>query len=299
MRKLLYWFLFSITYMLSLFPLRALYWLSDMISFIFMKVFGYRRSVIYTNLARSFPDLKYKEIKVIAKEFQRNLIDIFIEAIWSTSKSRKRINSRVNISRESVIRMNEGLKDKGDVLLVMGHQANWEMLSAFYYTPEGEGMTFVAKGFVSVYQKQSSGSADSLMKYIRSRHGIQLVESGEILRHIIRNKGGNKIYLFIADQSPAQASGEKFVVDFLHQKTQMLKGPEYVARKFGIPAYYLDMRRVGRGRYAIEVIPISMEPADTAEGYITSEFARLLQKSIENDKSTWLWSHKRWKFHVE
>ena len=98
--------------------------------------------------------------------------------------------------------MNEGLKDRGDVLLVMGHQANWEMLNAFYYTPEGEGMTFDANGFVSVYQKQSSGSADSLMKYIRSRHGIQLVESGEILRHIIRNKGGNKIYLFIADQSP-------------------------------------------------------------------------------------------------
>lgn len=295
MKKPLYWLLFLIAFLLSLLPLRLLYILSDFISFIYMRVFSYRKSVIYINLSRSFPDMKYGEIRKIAREFQRNLTDIFIEAIWSMSKSAGRINKRVKISEESVKRVNEGLAKERGVLFIMGHQANWELLNAFYYMPEGEGFICSRNDLVSVYQRQSNGPVDMLMNYIRSRNGIKLVESGQIIRSMIKNRDENKIYFFIADQSPAQLSGEKFAVDFLHQKTWMIKGPEYVARRFDMPTYYLVMKRVERGRYEVDLKTITLSPSQTEEGYVTARYAELLQEGIEADKSGWLWSHRRWK----
>lgn len=295
MKKPIYWLLFAVTFLISLLPLKLLYCVSDLISFVFMRVFSYRKSVIYTNLARSFPELKYDEIKRVAKEFQRNLVDIFIEAIWSMSKSPRKIISRIGATIGSIDSLNDGLMRGNGVVLAMGHQANWELLGVSYYITDGTDISCKVDDIVSVYKRQSNGPVDMLLNYIRTKHGATLVESGDIVRYLIKNKTSNKVYLFIADQSPAQVSGEKFAVNFLNQKTYMFKGPEYVARKFDMPIYYMDMKRAHRGRYVVDLKLISMNPTETQEGEITSTFAKMLENSIHEDKSTWLWSHKRWK----
>lgn len=295
MNRILYFFLLIFLYPLSLLPLKVLYVFSDFLSFIIMRVCGYRKGVIYTNLARSFPDLKYNEIKKITREFDKNLIDIFIEALWSFSSSTSSIRKRVHLDSDGIDIINKLLERERGLIITMGHQGNWELLSSFCMIPEeNHPLNFMSKDVVSIYKKIENEPVEMVMTKIRSKFGLnQLVETKDFGRFIINHKDDKLVYLFIADQAPH--NGEKYVKKVLNQRTYLIHGPEYVAKKFDIPIVFLDMRRSSRGKYEVFIKTISDKPTDVEDGFITGRFADLLEESINSEKSNWLWSHKRWK----
>ena len=89
------------------------------------------------------------------------------------------------------------------------------------------------------------------------------------------------------------------IVDFLNQKTYMLPGPDFLATRLKMPAVYLRMDMISRGRYHIEYEKISEPSENRGEYYVTREFARLLEEDIKKNPVNWLWSHKRWKRNIE
>ncbi|MEM9836300.1 MAG: hypothetical protein AAF828_07345, partial [Bacteroidota bacterium] len=44
-----------------------------------------------------------------------------------------------------------------------------------------------------------------------------------------------------------------------------------------------------------ELHPITEIPRETAPGFITESFVRILEKEITRDPTPWLWTHRRWK----
>lgn len=62
-----------------------------------------------------------------------------------------------------------------------------------------------------------------------------------------------------------------------------------------MPVVYLGMQRVKRGRYVLQFTPIIDQAGQTERGFVTREYAKLLEKDIFANKYNWLWSHKRWK----
>jgi KDO2-lipid IV(A) lauroyltransferase len=73
-----------------------------------------------------------------------------------------------------------------------------------------------------------------------------------------------------------------------------------VARFLDSPVLYVAMRRVGRGRYSVRLIPLAMPPfehdGDGANAPIMERFARQLEDAIRASPADWLWLQKRWKY---
>jgi len=101
-------------------------------------------------------------------------------------------------------------------------------------------------------------------------------------------------YIMAADQSPSNID-DCYWVNFLNRETAWLHGPEKYARKYNMPVFYVDIRKIKRGFYELELVLLTDKPALMPDGKITRMYALELEKSILNEPAFWLWSHKRWK----
>ena len=54
--------------------------------------------------------------------------------------------------------------------------------------------------------------------------------------------------------------------------------------------------REHRGYYRVQMKTLCAEPKTSAEGEITTAYARQLEKNINEQPFLWLWSHDRWKW---
>jgi KDO2-lipid IV(A) lauroyltransferase len=92
----MYYLLRGFLWLLSLLPLRVLYFFSDCIYGLVYYVFKYRRDIVMQNLSIAFPEKTEKEKRVIAKKFYHNLIDTFIETIKMFSVSTPWLDRRTS-----------------------------------------------------------------------------------------------------------------------------------------------------------------------------------------------------------
>ena len=296
MHKLLFWILWGSMYLVSLLPRRVFYVLSDVCAF-FLNLFGYRRSVIDVNMARSFPELKYGEVKKLRKEYYQYMMDLAFESIWAISASQKQICQVVSVPDRSM--MNELCEKHPKVVIVVGHVGNWELFGGVC-GPEGSDVTggFAKSNIYLSYKRAKNKAFDAFfvkMRMLAFKKGVNhgcILESKHIIRHILKDRKATGLYIFIADQSPKE---ERIVAKFLNQRTQFLGGAEYVASKLGIPMVYMGIDRVARGRYEINFKLIEENTKGVPHGELTRKFAHYLQDDIFANKVNWLWSHKRWK----
>jgi len=56
------------------------------------------------------------------------------------------------------------------------------------------------------------------------------------------------------------------------------------------------VNRTKRGYYKVATEIITDKPKNTEKYEITNLLFKRLEKSIKQDPSQWLWSHKRWKY---
>ncbi len=283
-------------YLFSLLPRQFFYFLSDICAFLLMKVFKYRTSVVYVNLARSFPDLKYRELDAIVKDYYKYMCDIFVESIWATSASPKQLCNMVTIKNPELLDEMCSRHDK--IVIMLGHRGNWELMGVICGTEEYKREhSYTGSKFKISYKKANSGISNYIFEKMRMHEYTKfnvsghIVSSKSLLRDIIREKE-KSIYLFIADQTPVRVRG---VAKFLNQKTLMFTGAEDISSKLNLPVVYLSMDRPCRGKYVINLSMISEVPKETSRYYITREYARLLEEDIMREKYNWLWSHRRWK----
>ena len=283
-------------WLVSLLPRKVFYVLSDVCAF-FLNMFGYRRSVIDVNMARSFPDLHYGEIKKLRKQYYQYMMDLALESIWAITASQKQICELVSVpSREM---MNELCEKHPKVVIVVGHVGNWELFGGVC-GPEGAEVTggFALSNLYLSYKRAKNKAFDSffvkmrMLAFHKSGNKGHILESRNIIRHILKDRNAKGLYIFIADQSPKE---ERVVAKFLNQPTLMLAGAEYVASKLGIPMVYMGIDRVARGKYEIRFKLIEENTKGIPHGELTRKFAYYLQDDIFANKVNWLWSHKRWK----
>jgi KDO2-lipid IV(A) lauroyltransferase len=103
-------------------------------------------------------------------------------------------------------------------------------------------------------------------------------------------------YIMAADQSPSNTKNVIWV-DFLVRKTAFLHGPEKYASRYNFPVFFVDIQRVKRGYYELELILLSENPAELEHGELTRRYAEKLEEAILKQPENWLWSHKRWKLN--
>ena len=275
--------------LISRFSLRAHYRFADRILYPLMyHIVRYRRRIVAKNLRLSFPDRTEKERKEIERAFYHQLCDTFVESIYGLRCPDEEMRQRVVfLNMEEVNRLVDAA---GGGIFMLAHMGNWEWQAAVqqWLSP---GVTEL-----NVYRRQKNKSADRLMLTIRSKRGGKCVEKQQILREMVRYRAAHKPVTvgLISDQKPRPAVTRTWVT-FLNQKTGFLDGGEMLGRKFGYPVFYGHIKRVSRGYYVTDVRLLSATPQNTAEGEITTAYARELEQNIQEQPALWLWTHNRWK----
>ncbi len=278
---------YFIIYQFSRLPLSVLYVFSDFLFFLLHAIIGYRRRVIRTNLEKSFPEKSASEIKQIHKEFYQNFCDYLVETLKSFSISQEELDKRFTYSNLDVF--NEIKTEKRDVMMMCGHVFNWEwFVATAKHVP--------TKNSSAVYHKIRNPFWNDKINAMRGRFGTKALDMKDVLRFMMKTPNdGEMAYLFVADQSPKQSAVHYFI-DFLNQRTPVFNGFDKIAQRKDIAVVYCKTEKIKRGYYHTTFERIEPKNDQFEENEIVHQFFDLLEKTIQEHPSNWLWSHKRWKY---
>jgi Kdo2-lipid IVA lauroyltransferase/acyltransferase len=272
---------------IGLLPVPLIYGFSNLFRFIIFRFIGYRRDVVKKNLISSFPGIPDEELKRITYLFYKNLADILIEGIWAFTISRKQLLNRYRIINPEVI---EPYADSGQSIIgVTGHYTNWEWgsLSASLQTDFK---------VVAFYKPLNNKYIDKFVRWSRSRFGTSLAAINETTITFEKCKNTKTLFLMAADQGmPKKISEKAYWVQFLNHNTPFLHGMEKHACLNNLPVIYINVQRVRRGCYSVELSVLTEKPSELEKGALTEMYARKLESVIIKKPENWLWSHNRFK----
>lgn len=288
--KIGYIYLITTAKLLSVMPNRCIYFISDIIFFTLYRVVRYRRKVVADNLRRSFPEKSDLERSVIERKYYKSMGDLFVETLYMRYISEEEMRERCKFINVEIL---DPYLDSGrPIFATLGHYCNWEWLSSL--------PLFSDLDQYSIYKPLRSKASDRFYREARSRFGATVVPKSNLLRALVKGvKESDRLIVgFINDQTP-KPKDIQHSVNFLNQKTPVLLGCEKLALSFDAVVVYASMRRVKRGYYELEFIPITDSAKLEDQYYITDRSIELLEIDINRDPECWLWSHRRWKYALK
>lgn len=288
--------------LLSRLPLKLHYFMGDVISWLAMNVFHYRTGVVWKNISRSFPDMKYRELRKVYKAFYKHFGEIFAEAVWFGGSSYRRLHDSGIVTVMNPEEISAIYETSPSVTILSTHCGNWELLGGLlgYRTPTGGRISFPEKAISVVYKKLKNDVWDRVFALNRiaplTEVGTECeVESANILRFAVRNKNEKRVYIYPTDQAPYYKSGPHPIGMFMHQETKAMLGSVGVACMLSHAVVYMKMKRVERGRYEMSFIPICTDASTMKPEQIMRRYYDLLEEELNETPHNWLWTHNRWK----
>jgi KDO2-lipid IV(A) lauroyltransferase len=286
MQRFAYYLALPLLYLVSMLPYAMLYFFSDILFILLFHGLKYRRKVVASNLANSFPLKSVKERLDIEKRFYRHLCDLMVEFFKTLTMSKADAVRRCHIGPDSVNLLNGFYSNKKNLVLVMGHYGNWEWGGLSISLQVKHPLFFI-------YKPLSNTNFDGLMFNMRSRFGAKLIAMNFAFREMVKYKDSMNATAFIADQTAAPETA--YWTTFLNQDTPVFTGTEKIARKMNYPVVFINIQKIKRGYYELTAEVLSEEPAKTPDGALSEIHTKRLEQEILFKPEFWLWSHRRWK----
>jgi KDO2-lipid IV(A) lauroyltransferase len=281
----LYYIIYGLLYLVSLLPLKILYLLSDFAYYLLYYVIGYRKKVVFSNLAQAFPQKSEEERKKIAKKFYRNFTDNFIEFIKLISAS----SGYVSKHFKGDYSLPQSIYEQGKrCQLLLGHNFNWEWACLAVVQK-------IRHLFLVVYMPISNKTINRLFIKVRARMGSIMLPATDMHSALIPYRNKTYMLALVADQNPGNPSSALWY-NFFGKPTPFVRGPESGARKGNIPVLFCKFIKEGRGYYRIVFEMGEENPASLKEGELTRKYVDYLHRFILDYPEMWLWSHRRWKW---
>lgn len=287
---------------LSKLPLGFHYFVCGIFAWLVEKVIRYRYNTVLTNISRAFPDKKYKEIDGIVHDFYKHFGEILAEAIWFSGSSYKRLYESGIVTVTNPEELNELYLSTPSMTVLSTHCGNWELLGGFlgYRTSTGAKIAIQEEEIRVVYKKLSNHVFDEVFKRNRvsalEKVGTSCeIESSNILRHAVSNRGKRLLYIYPTDQAPYSKAAKHPIGRFMHQETNCMLGSVGVACKLSHSVMYMKMKRVARGKYEMTLIPICRDASQSTPEELMRKYYDLLEAELNETPANWLWTHRRWK----
>ena len=284
----MYYLIFTIIKVLSYIPFWALYVLSDIMYYPLYYIIRYRRKVVRKNLTESFPEKSHHEILAIEKNFYHYFMDMILESTKMASISPDEIKKRMKFV--NVNKTNELLDQGKSVDYFMGHYCNWEWMTSIGLWIKDDVVC------AQVYHKLINHTFDNIIKQMRERMGNICVEMRETARFVANMASQNQpcMVALIADQSPKRKQ-IKHYVKFLNHTVPVLVGPEKITKHFGHIPVFVNVKRVKRGYYECEFIPLHDNPSSLPDYELSDIYFKHLEDEIRRQPECYLWTHNRFK----
>jgi KDO2-lipid IV(A) lauroyltransferase len=250
-------------------------------------VLRWSRRLSLTNLDNAFPEKTPAERAEILRQSYRNLGSFLAEALWGWNASAEALAERVRIVNPELIAR---FTSRGQsVVLLAAHFCNWEWL----LLAAGAHLELPID---VVYKPLHQAGVDAYVREARRRFGANPIPHRSFLYEVMRRGDEPRAYALLADQTPL-ARAPKHWLTFLNRDTAFFLGPEQIARYLDATVVYVEMRRAGRGRYAVHLDVIAEPPyGDDAGVEIVERYARRLEATILASPADWLWIHNKWKY---
>jgi Kdo2-lipid IVA lauroyltransferase/acyltransferase len=278
---------FSLIWLLTLPPLRILYFLADLVFLLLCYVFQYRRKIVLSNLRLVFPEKTESEIARIALDFYRHFSDHIIESFKLLHFTKADLNR--HFYYENIDLLNNLLDEGKSIVLVSGHIGNWEWMVNI--------QSHLRHKYLAIYKPLMNKNFDRLVKHMREKFSVtgELVTMTNIYKRILQHEKEGIVTAtwFLADQSPP--ADYPFRTEFFGVETPFYSGPAKLAKKFNYAVVYLEITKLRRGYYRAGFRLINDNPGLSKEDEIVKSYVEAIEESIKNQPETWLWSHRRWK----
>ena len=263
--------------------LRAYYALTRGLFAVGYGVLGVRREVTRGNLKRSFPEIGTDRLRGIEREHRIRMSELAAEVLYAGRIAADEIRERVRLLNPQVL---TGGVPGRPVVIAAAHHCNFEWMLLRASLELGEGL-------LGLYKPMKSERADRAFQRMRTRFGARLVPAKSVLQELARFREARAVCL-VADQVP-RTSPEKHWLHFLDQDTAFFMGPELLTRALRSQLAYGRMRRLARGCYEVEFVPLNSPGEKLPTGELTARYAAALEQDIRRDPAGWWWGHRRWK----
>ena len=264
--------------------------LSNLIYFVLRYLIRYRRQLIITQIADSFPEKSSAEVIGLVNEYYHTLAESFVGTMTLAGMSDKKRREVLEVHMAPEVR--EAVKGRHFVYL-SSHHNFWEFA-------QFSGLYFDNHMIMCAYHPLKSRAWEELYYNLRYSKDALPIPSGQLIRFFLEHRqsgvdGRNMLLGLLADQN-TPPKGEVHWYDFLNHKTLFLEGGEQLALKFGLPVLYLGMSRISAGKYRGEVMLLYDGSEKVEKHQITERYVRQLERDIMREPSRWMWSHRRWKY---
>lgn len=275
---------YGLLYLLSLLPLPVLFLFSDLACFVLYRVVGYRKEVVFQNLAIAFPEKTEKERKEIAKKFYRNFTDNFIETIKLFSADAAYVNKHFKADYSVFEQVHwQGKKCQ----IHTGHTFNWELANLAIAAN-------IPQKLLTVYMPIESSLFEKIFLKLRKVTGAVLLPATQMRTAILPWRNTQYALGLVADQSPGDPR-KAYWLRFFGEPTAFLRAPENGARIANLPVIFCYFTKKKRGYYEGVFEMAEEAPASLPKGELTLRYAHYLQAAIRRQPDLYLWSHRRWK----
>ncbi len=288
MKKVGYWLVYGLVYIIGLLPFGLLYVLSDVNAFLLYHVIRYRRKVVRQNLQNSFPEKSITELKKIERKNYCNLCDLFFETCKLLVMKPEQLKKRVAFKNPEML---VELYSRGkSVFTALPHSGNWEWYGKLMHTVSEHKAS-------AIYKRVENEVFERLMKKIRESYGIEhehMIESRVAFRELVKRSDMLNSILIVADQSPRGVESDYWNT-FLNQETCWFTGMEKMARKLDYAVVFVAMKRVKRGCYEVQFNMICEDANAVAENFVMERYSQEIERFVKDNPDNWLWTHRRWK----
>lgn len=273
--------------LLSYLPLNFLFTLSDVIYFIFNRIYTYRKSVIDLNLINAFPHQRSEALWFIRSNYYRHLADLLVETIKSITISKDELKRRIQLHHDSYALLRKYEQRQQHIFVVLGHYGNWEWASLL------AGLETRLPSF-AIFAPPNNKTFEQFLLKNRARFGCQLVAMNQLKTLYSHLQKSPSLVAFVADQTPVDTENA-YWTKFMSLQTPFFKGFDTLAQRTDAIVLYASIQKLNRGYYELHFSTITEHAQTETENAIVEKYARLLEKDIETKPEYWLWSHRRWK----
>jgi len=282
MQALGYYIAYPFILLIGILPFPVLFAISDFFATL-IRLVGYRKNVIQTNLRNSFPEWPEAQVRRVTRKYYHYLCDLTLETFKMSRMSEAQVREHIQLIHPEVPK---ALYDRGQsFIMTLGHFGNWEWYGQCV-------QLFTNHQMVIIYHPLSNPYFDRMMQLHRTRFNMEITTMQQSLRTMLANRNRITSTAFVGDQA---APTNAYWMTFLNQDSSVYSGIDKMARKLNIPVVYTHPTRPRRGYYTIELEVIVEDPSKMKENEITEIYIRRLEKDIRENPVLWLWSHRRWK----
>ena len=212
----------------------------------------------------------------------RNMLDIF----YMPNLNEENLSQYIEI--DHLERMKAALAEGHGVVVLTGHVGTWEWLSAAF-TLNGLPVTAIAK-------LQPNAEYSRALDDLRATIRVEIFNRGtNELRAAGRALKEGKILGFLADQDAGPGGA---FIKFLGKTASTPLGPAVFSRRFNAPVVPAFIIRKENGRHLVKIgEPMHFEDTGDTDADLlrfTEQMTRILEQTIRENPTQWLWFQKRW-----